>query len=337
MRDKIAKDAANAASEKVVQVEANKNEKEKRKRDSEKKEKRKALEGKAVLDGKKVNAVKCRAGPVKPVKNPKGRTTEVDKMTKRINKRLELVAEKANKLEMDMQAKREKLISEGVTPKILEDDSSETGSGDMDWDCGLWKVADHAVEWKTAKPNFKVITGIRAVSAGHATEKWVWGQREALGMDDFDVSVLDKCVEENCDHPVYQKNVPRVVRRKKTVMPVEQPKKKKECDHSSFDLGLSYHPDPEVNPGWCAAGKFLFGVECAGCGSPFVQKADSEDKNRGAPQVPSTANAVCCCNNLRHRNGTSGDGCDHACCRRCWDEGLLAASNSGVRTSRRAR
>ncbi len=210
---------------------------------------------------------------MKPVKNPKGRTTEAAKITKKIDKRLELVAEKANKLEMDMQAKREKLISEGVTPKILEDDSSETGSSDMDWDCGLWKVADHAVEWKTAKPNFKVITGMRAVSAGHATEKWVWGQREALGVDDFDMSVLDKYVEENCDHPVCREHLNRVVRKKDSVIAMEKAKTKKQCDHSSYDLGLSYNPDAEVNPGWCVPGKFLFGVECAGCGSPFVQKA----------------------------------------------------------------
>jgi hypothetical protein len=44
-----------------------------------------------------------------------------------------------------------------------------------------------------------------------------------------------------------------------------------------------------------AAGKFLLGVECAGCGSPFLQKAPPDNrevdgKEPGHPQVPSTTN-----------------------------------------------
>ena len=50
---------------------------------------------------------------------------------------------------------------------------------------------------------------------------------------------------------------------------MEKPKKRKPCNHSSCDLGLSHNADPEVNPGWCAPGKFLFGVKCAICGSPY--------------------------------------------------------------------
>ncbi len=65
----------------------------------------------------------------------------------------------------------------------------------------------------------------------------------------------------------------KVVKNKKKEEVSEIPKKKKPCDHSCYDLGLSYNADPEVNPGWCAPGKFLFGVKCAGCASPFVQKA----------------------------------------------------------------
>ena len=108
---------------------------------------------------------------------------------------------------------------------------------------------------------------------------------------------------------------------------------------TSYDLGLSYHADPEVNPGWCAAGKFLFCVECAGCGSTFVQKAppaqEGGGKERGDPQVPSTNNAVYCCNNLCNQNGSSDEGCSHAYCKCCWDAGLLEAAKSGVRASRR--
>jgi hypothetical protein len=80
-----------------------------------------------------------------------------------------------------------------------------------------------------------------------------------------------------------------------------------------------------------AAGKFLFGVECAGCGSPFVQKAPPAREGRGGkepgdPQVPSTTNAVYCCNNLHNRNGTSEEGCSHANCKLCWDAAVLKAS-----------
>jgi len=330
-----------AAAKKVILAEANKNEKEKRKRDKERNEKREELHDKTILEGRKVTTKKVQAEGVKATKKAKAKVAQVAKIQEKLNKRLELEEEKGKKLEKEIQARREKLMSEGVTPRILVDDISDVGDDDMDWESDLWEVVDHAVEWKTGKPNFKVITGMR-MDLGGASDKWIWGQREALHSDNFKMSVLDKYIEEKCDHPIFQKSVPRAIRIKKT-LPVEpeKAKMKKECDHSSFELGLSYHADPEVNPGWCAAGKFLFGVECAGCGSPFVQKMPEdrggEDKKRGAPQVPSTTNAVYCCNNLRNRNGTCGEGCDHAYCRRCWDEGLLEASKSGVRASRRAR
>jgi hypothetical protein len=109
----------------------------------------------------------------------------------------------------------------------------------------------------------------------------------------------------------------RVVRKKNSVMIVEKPKIKKPCNHSSYGLGVLYNADPEVNPGWCAPGKFLFGVKCAGCGSPFVQKAPPKGggKKPGEPQVPSTTNPVCCCNNLRNQNGALEEGCSHANCK----------------------
>jgi hypothetical protein len=135
-----------------------------------------------------------------------------------------------------------------------------------------------------------------------------------------------KDIHKKCDHPVFQKGLTQVVRIKKTTAH-EKPEKKRVCDHLSFDLGLLCHANPEVNPGWCAARKFLFGVECAGCGSPFVQKAlqaqDSGDKERGAPQILSRANPACCCINLHDQTGTGGKGCGHAHCKHCWDEGSL--------------
>jgi len=89
------------------------------------------------------------------------------------------------------------------------------------------------------------------------------------------MEVLDAYIKEKCEHPVYREQItPRKVGKKKEKVEVmEKPKKRKPCNHSSCDLGLSHNADPEVNPGWCAPGKFLFGVKCAICGSPFVQKA----------------------------------------------------------------
>jgi hypothetical protein len=156
----------------------------------------------------------------------------------------------------------------------------------------------------------------------------VWGQRTGLPLDGMDKSELDACIQENCDHRVCRECLNLVVRKKDSVMAAEKPKMKKSCDHSSCDLGVFV--------------QFLFGVKCAGCGSPFVQKAPparkGSDKKPGDPHVPFTTNPACCCNNLRNRNGGSEEGCSHANCKRCWDDAVLKTPKSdGPRASRRAR
>jgi hypothetical protein len=262
---------------------------------------------------------------------------------KRLKERAELDARKKQEKEARVEAARKELIAEGLTVRVLDDDYSVT-SEDMEWDYDQWEVVDHAVDWNTGKGNFKVIIGMRA-GATEATKMWMWGQRGTLMLDGAPMEVLDACIKEKCEHPVYREQItPRKVGKKKEKVEVmEKPKKRKPCNHSSYDLGLSYNADPEVNPGWCAPGKFLFGVKCAICGSPFVQKApparDGGGKKKGDPKVPSTNNAVCCCNNIRNRNGNSEEGCSHANCTPCWDEAVLKASKSddGFRTSRSGR
>lgn len=197
---------------------------------------------------------------------------------------------------------------------------------------------DHAFDWKTAKANFKMIAGKRSGDS-EAAQMWMWGQRQALLLDGFNGSELDRHADKKYkQHPVCKERVTWVARIKQGVVKEHVPRVGTACKHSSFELGLSCHTDPEVNPGWCMAGKFLFGVERAGCKSPFVQKAGpgGDGKTRGEPQVPAASNAVCCCNNLRFRNGSSPEGCDHACCKQCWDEGLLNATLGGTRPSKRA-
>jgi hypothetical protein len=329
----MAKIAANNIR-KLLQTQADLNEREKRQREDKRQEKKGAQEDRAVLDARRVTKRKVAATPKQPKK-----TARESAAARKLQGRAEVMERKATEKEQQIQARRKQLISEGVTPRLLDDDYS-AASDDMEWDNDQWEVVGHAVEWSTAKANFKVLTGMRS-GDGEATEMWMWGQRQALLLDGIDKSVLDKYIEEKCEHPVYQEQLrTRVVRIKKTVEEEEKPKKRRACDHSSYDLGLSYHADPEVNPGWCAPGKFLCGVVCAGCGSPFVQKAppalDGGSKQRGDPQVPSTNNAVYCCNNLQNRTRTSDEGCSHAYCKRCWDQGLLEASKSGVRASRRA-
>jgi hypothetical protein len=83
------------------------------------------------------------------------------------------------------------LTLEGVTPRKLDDDISEEGPNNMEWESDLWEAVDHEVEWSPAAANFKVITGMRSGEGG-AMQKMVWGQREALLFDAFDELVLDK-------------------------------------------------------------------------------------------------------------------------------------------------
>jgi hypothetical protein len=256
---------------------------------------------------------------VPAAKNLTTKQTKELAATTKLRERTEQMKKTAADKDKETQARREQLILEGVTPKILDDDCSAVGSDDMEWDDNQWEVVDHAVDWTAAKANFRVATEMRSGDSG-ATQTWMWGQRQASVFDGLDESVLDDCIRRKCDHAICKEPAPPVVRIKKPAE-VEKPKKTKACDHSSCNLGPSHHPDPEVNPGWCAAGKFLFGVECAGCGSPFVQKAPPAGagggKERGHPQVPSTGNVVHCCNDLRNRTGASDGGCSHACCKRC--------------------
>ena len=289
-----------------------------------------AKEDRATLDARKVPPKKATE---KKITKKQERALAV---AKKLNDRVQLAETKEREKNTAIEERRKELVLDGVTPITLDDDEVSAFDEDDEWDCDEWEVVDHAVDWKTAKANFRIIIGKRA-GDGETANLWMWGQRQALLLDGFDKTKLDKYITEKCEHPVYKERQAKVVRIKQVVVPDLLPRLKKACKHSSFELGLSYHADPEVNPGWCMPGKFLFGVECAGCKSPFVTKAlpPGDGKTRGKPQVPAASNAVYCCNNLRFRNGSSPDGCDHAYCKQCWDEGLLSASVSGTRPSRR--
>jgi hypothetical protein len=330
------RDKAEAKERQLKKKDADKNESERRKREDDKKEKKQEEADKALLNSKKQIAKK-KAAPTKQAK----KQAKMSAAGEKLKARTEEYSRKKEETEKQVEARRKELLAEGLTVRVLDDDDTVT-SQDMEWDCDQWEVVDHAVDWNTGKGNFKVIIGMRA-GATEATKMWMWGQRTALTLDGAPKEVVDAYIKENCEHPVYREQMyPRkVVKNKKKEEVSEIPKKKKPCDHSCYDLGLSYNADPEVNPGWCAPGKFLFGVKCAGCASPFVQKAppagEGSGKEPGDPQVPSTTNAVYCCNNIRNRNGTSEEGCSHAMCTPCWNEAILKASKSddGSRASSR--
>jgi hypothetical protein len=315
-----------------LQARLDKAESDKRKRDEKKEKGMEARNDRIILDAARKSGKN--SGPAEKNKTGKKKESATDKRRRERAEELEkLKAEE----EKEIQARRQQLISEGLTPRILDDDLS-AGSDDMQWAEDQWEVVDHAVDSITARGNFKVVTGMRS-GDGEATKMWMWGRWDALVCDGLDKSVLEDYVRRSCNHPVYDKPPPPpavVARVKKPVVrQVEKPKQNKACNHSSYSLGLSYHPDPEVNPRWCAAGYFLSGVKCAVCGSPFVEKAPPA-RERGDPQAPSGANAVYCCINLRNRTAASEEGCSHACCKACWDEGVLQASNNGARVSRRS-
>ena len=317
-------------AERAKKVADDRTAKELKKLEDDRKEFLQAKVDRATLDARKVPPKKA---TVKKITKKQERALA---SAKKLNERVQLAETKERVKNDAIEARRKELVLDGITPITLDDDEVSAFDEDDEWDCDEWEVVDHAVDWKTAKANFKLITGKRA-GDGETASLWMWGQRQALLLDGFNETKLDRYITERCKHPVYNERQAKVARTKLGVVRELVPRVKRQCKHSSFELGLSYHADPEVNPGWCMTGKFLFGIECAGCKSPFVQKAlpPGDGKTRGEPQVPAASNGVYCCNNLRFRNGSSPDGCDHAYCKQCWDEGLLRASVSGTRPSRR--
>jgi hypothetical protein len=290
---------------KLIRKDAEENERNIRKRKEEREEESQAVADKLLLAERRASGKKAeKKSSGKKAATPRKEAKKKVKLTptaKRIKERYDDHEKKNAKKEKEIGERRAFLIAEGLTTvKVLDDDESELGDDDMEWTEDQFEVVDHMVDWKTAKGHFRVVIGMRA-GRSESTEMWMWGQRTALLLDGVDKSKLDACIQENCDHS----------------MIVEKPKIKKPCNHSSYGLGVLYNADPEVNPGWCAPGKFLFGVKCAGCGSPFVQKAPPKGggKKPGEPQVPSTTNPVCCCNNLRNQNGALEEGCSHANCK----------------------
>ena len=276
------RDKAEAKERQLKKKDADKNESERRKREDDKKEKKQEEADKALLNSKKQIAKK-KAAPTKQAK----KQAKMSAAGEKLKATAEEHARKKEETEKQVEARRKELLAEGLTVRVLDDDDTVT-SQDMEWDCDQWEVVDHAVDWNTAKGNFKVIIGMRA-GATEATKMWMWGQRTALTLDGAPKEVVDAYIKENCEHPVYREQMyPRkVVKNKKKEEVSEIPKKKKPCDHSCYDLGLSYNADPEVNPGLCAPGKFLFGVKCAGCASPSCRKHRQLERavarNQGIP------------------------------------------------------
>ena len=157
----------------LAKKDADKNEIEKRKREEEKKERKQREADKTVLVKRKDTAKKA-TGPTKQTK----KKSKESAAGKKLKEKAELWKRKEEEDKVKVEARREELITEGVTPIVLGDDKSE-GSDDMDWESDQWEVVDHAVDWNTAKANYKVVTGMRAGENG-AEQMWVmWGQRSA--------------------------------------------------------------------------------------------------------------------------------------------------------------
>ncbi len=187
----------------------------------------------------------------------------------KLKARAEEYLRKKEETEKQEEARRKELLAEGLTVRVLDDDDTVT-SQDMEWDCDQWEVVDHAVDWNTAKGNFKVIIGMRA-GATEATKMWMWGQRTALTLDGAPKEVVDAYIKENCEHPVYREQMyPRKVVKNKKKEVSEIPKKKKPCDHSCYDMELSYNALPELNPVRCAPAICVVVVTFVRCASSFV-------------------------------------------------------------------
>ncbi len=78
--------------------------------------------------------------------------------------------EKKTKDEVPPEARLEELIANGVTPMVLDDDKTG-GSDDMEWESDQWEVVGHAVDWTTAKANYKVVAGMR-LGETEAAQMW---------------------------------------------------------------------------------------------------------------------------------------------------------------------
>ena len=114
---------------------------------------------------------------------------------------------------------------------------------------------DHAVDWKTAKANFKIITSRGPSGDGEAPKMWMWGQRQVLLLNGFNGTVPDRYIDEKCKHPLYKERVARVARIKQGVVKEPLPQVKKACKHSSFELGLSYHARGSGSESWLVPGR----------------------------------------------------------------------------------
>ena len=93
----------------------------------------------------------------------------------KIKEREELAKRKEMEKKYASKARRKELVSEGVTPITLDDDVSEVGDNDIEWECAEWEAVDRAADFKTAKANFKIITGKRS-GEGEAAKMWMWGR-----------------------------------------------------------------------------------------------------------------------------------------------------------------
>jgi hypothetical protein len=302
-------------------------EKKKREDDRRRREKNEEEKDREVIDKRKKKKPPSKKKP-----------TRAEEATK---KRLEKAAEVASMEEVrerETEEIRKKLIANGVTPRKLEDDESSDEEDD-NWEDDDWRVVDHAVDLVTAKPNFKVVIGKRSNGA----DKWMWGQRRSLLLDGTDEGTMDEYIRSKCKQEVYREVLVlktgagkkrKAATEVASVVPMKVERRTTPCDHGSYAQGLSY--GQEITASWCGEGYYLFGVCCAGCGSPFLDEGGTKEK--GGPTTPSINNPVYCCINIAGRLGgaTTEEECRHAVCSHCWNEGVIAAED-GPRLSRRTR
>jgi hypothetical protein len=170
--------------------------------------------------------------------------------------------------------------------------------------------------------------------------KWMW-DRTFFALDGTTRN-NGRLIRSKCKQEVYRDSVLKTGAGKKrkaatevaSVVPMKVERRTTPCDHGSYAHGLSY--GQEITANWCGEGYYLFGVCCAGCGSPFLDEGGTKEK--GGPTTPSINNPVYCCINIAGRLGgaTTEEECRHAVCSHCWNEGVIAAED-GPRLSRRTR
>jgi hypothetical protein len=263
----------------------------------------------------------------------KRREEDANRFKARAEKNKRVLADRKKKRKGDTTNKQKKrkeiaatvLAKEGDLPLEVVNQDSESEDDDEDYNQAEWKIVGHAVDKKSGKPYFKVVTGKRA----EGRQKFLWGEYGNLKNDE--VVGLDDYIRKNCTHTIYSDLMqPRKERKQQTLTPLKATLKAP-CNHGSM---LAFRE--ETNPTYCAPSYYMNGLMCGEkCGAIFVA-AKSERGPEGTTATVPTGNAPAyCCVNIR-RSSVGEEGCVHVVCYGCWTKRILAQSGNNEPRAKRA-